>query len=87
MKSFTDNTADANTLYKYLISGESNCAGNVVYSDTTSDFGFRLAFGTINGQITYSGGSAVKGVKVTALAASGASGKSGGFNGTSFKFS
>jgi len=83
VKSFTDNTADANTLYKYLISGESNCAGNVVYSDTTSDFGFRLAFGTINGQITYSGGSAVKGVKVTALAASGASGKSGGFNGTS----
>jgi hypothetical protein len=83
VKSFTDNTADANTLYKYLISGESNCAGNVVFSDTTSDFGFRLAFGTINGQITYSGGSAVKGVKVTALAASGASGKSGGFNGSS----
>ena len=27
---FTDNTANANTLYKYLIQGELDCAGNLL---------------------------------------------------------
>lgn len=80
---YADNSADANTLYEYKIFGDLDCAGNVLTSDSTKDVGFRLAFGTINGQITYSGGTAVKGVKVTAEPASGASGQSGEFNGTS----
>ncbi len=80
---FSDNTANANTLYDYLIEGVSDCAGNILYSNTTKDIGFRLAFGTVNGQVTYDGGTAVEGVKVVAEAASGVSGTSGGFNGIS----
>ncbi|KAA3645258.1 MAG: T9SS C-terminal target domain-containing protein [Bacteroidetes bacterium] len=83
LKSYSDNTANANTIYKYLIQGESDCAGNVTNSNTSEDIGFRLAYGTINGQITYDGGTAVEGVKVVADATSGTSGKSGHFNGTS----
>ncbi len=80
---YADNTANANTLYEYLIEGVTDCAGNTILSNTTKDVGFRLAFGTINGQVTYDGGTAVKDVKITAEAASGVSGKSGNFNGTS----
>jgi hypothetical protein len=80
-KFYSDNTAGANTLYKYTIQGELDCAGDLKQSNITEDIGFRLAFGTVNGQITYSGGTAVKGVKVNAVAASGASGKSGAFDG------
>lgn len=79
-KFFTDNTANANTLYKYLIQGELDCAGNLLQSNTSEDIGFRLSYGTVNGQITYAGGTAVKGVKVTATAASGASGRSATFS-------
>lgn len=80
---YSDNNANANTLYEYLIQGVSDCAGNTLLSNTTKDIGFRLAFGTANGQVTYDGGTAVEGVKITAEAASGASGNSGNFNGTS----
>jgi hypothetical protein len=80
---YSDITANANTLYEYLIEGVSDCAGNILYSDTTKDVGFRLAFGTANGQVTYDGGTAVEDVKITAESASGASGFSGDFNGTS----
>ena len=84
-KSYSDLTANANTLYKYIIQGVVDCANNIDSSNKSEDIGFRLAFGTINGQVTYSGasGTAVEGVKVIAQAASGASGFSGGFNGTS----
>ena len=78
---YSDLTANANTLYEYLIEGETNCAGNVLTSNSSKDIGFRLAFGTVNGQVTYDGGTAVEGVKVVAEAASGVSGRSGGFNG------
>ncbi len=80
---YSDITANANTLYEYLIEGVSDCAGNILYSNTTKDVGFRLAFGTANGQVTYDGGTAVEDVKITAESASGASGFSGDFNGTS----
>jgi len=82
-KSYSDLTANANTLYKYIIQGVVDCANNIDSSNKSEDIGFRLAFGTINGQVTYSGasGTAVEGVKVIAQAASGSSGKSGQFNG------
>ncbi|MFT7084487.1 MAG: hypothetical protein ACJAV5_000193 [Vicingaceae bacterium] len=80
---YADNNANANTLYNYLIQGVTDCASNTLLSNTTKDVGFRLAFGTANGQVTYDGGTAVEGVKITAEAASGASGNSGNFNGTS----
>lgn len=79
---YSDLTANANTLYNYLIEGESDCAGTTLISNSTEDVGFRLAFGTVNGQITYAGGVAVEGVKISAEAASGASGQSGSFDGT-----
>ena len=80
---YSDLSANANTLYEYLIEGVSDCAGNTIKSNTTKDVGFRLAFGTSNGQVTYDGGTAVENVKITAESASGASGFSGDFNGTS----
>jgi hypothetical protein len=80
---YSDLSANANTLYEYLIEGVSDCAGITIKSNTTKDVGFRLAFGTANGQITYDGGTAVEGVKITAEAASGSSGNSGLFNGSS----
>jgi hypothetical protein len=80
---YSDQSSNANTLYEYLIEGVSDCAGITIKSNTTKDVGFRLAFGTANGQITYDGGTAVEGVKVSAEAASGSSGNSGAFNGTS----
>ena len=80
---YSDVSANANTLYEYLIEGVSDCAGNILKSDSTKDVGFRLAFGTSNGQVTYDGGTAVENVKITAESASGASGFSGDFNGTS----
>ena len=80
---YSDVSALANTLYEYLIEGVSDCAGNILKSDSTKDVGFRLAFGTSNGQVTYDGGTAVENVKITAESASGASGFSGDFNGTS----
>ena len=79
---YSDVSSNANTLYEYLIEGVSDCAGNTILSNTTKDVGFRLAFGTANGQVTYDGGTAVEDVKVTAESASGASGFSGDFNGT-----
>ena len=77
---YSDVSANANTLYEYLIQGETDCAGNIVFSNTSSDNGFRLSFGTVNGQITYDGGVAVEGVKVSAEPASGSSGYSGNFS-------
>ncbi|MFT6948572.1 MAG: hypothetical protein ACJARP_003006, partial [Vicingaceae bacterium] len=84
-KTYSDYTADANTLYKYKIEGIVDCDGDLDTSNFSENIGFRLAYGTINGQITYSGASstAVPGVKVIAEAASGSNGKSGVFNGTS----
>jgi hypothetical protein len=79
---FVDNSASSNVLYEYEIIGETDCAGAITSSNTSKDVGFRLAYGTINGQVTFAGGTAVEGVKVTAEAATGASGKSGVFNGT-----
>tara|TARA_B100001109_G_scaffold255893_1_gene262588 strand:- start:7710 stop:17348 length:9639 start_codon:yes stop_codon:yes gene_type:complete len=81
-KFYSDNTAAANTLYRYDIQGISDCAGQTVLSNTSSDQGFRLAYGTVNGQVTYGGGTAVEGVKVLASSVNGASGKSAYFNGT-----
>lgn len=79
---YADQTANANTLYKYIITGETNCAGSTEYSNPSEDYGFRLSFGTVNGQITYSGGVAVEGVKVNAEPSVGVGGNSGSFNGT-----
>lgn len=73
---YVDATALANVLYKYTVIGETTCAGNQIYSNATEDIGFRSPFGLVNGRITYSGGVAVKDVKVTVSSTSAASGSS-----------
>ncbi|MCB9197421.1 MAG: T9SS type A sorting domain-containing protein [Flavobacteriales bacterium] len=73
---YVDNTADAGVFYEYSLVGVSYCLGATYYTDTIKDIGFRSATGIVNGHIEYSGGVAVKGVKVNLESANGTSGKS-----------
>lgn len=73
---YVDNTADAGVFYEYSLIGVSYCLGATYYTDTIKDIGFRSATGIVNGHIEYSGGVAVKGVKVNLESANGTSGKS-----------
>ncbi|MEQ8910408.1 MAG: LamG-like jellyroll fold domain-containing protein [Vicingaceae bacterium] len=83
VKFYSDNTALANTIYEYKIYGQTTCGTATSFTDTIQDNGFRLAFGTISGQVAVSGGTPVSGVKIKATAASGTTGSSLYFNGTS----
>ena len=78
---YVDNTGDAGVFYQYYIVGEAICNNNSLYSDTTTDVGFRSPTAIINGQITYAGGIAVKGVEVNIEQASGSNGLSAQFAG------
>lgn len=62
---YVDNNAITGVLYKYTLIGVLNCAGFTRFSNVTEDIGFRRAFGTVSGQITYDGGIALKGAKVS----------------------
>ncbi|MES2691497.1 MAG: LamG domain-containing protein, partial [Bacteroidota bacterium] len=62
--SFFDYTAISGVLYKYTIIGVLNCAGTTRYSNITEDIGFKTAFGTVSGQISYQGGFALQNAKV-----------------------
>lgn len=77
---YSDFSAASNTLYNYFIQGVSQCGTQTILSNISADNGFRLAFGTANGQITYRGGTAVRNVKVVAETASGLSGNSADFS-------
>ena len=83
VKFYSDNTALANSIYEYKIYGQTTCGTATVITDTIQDNGFRLAFGTVGGQVAVSGGTPVSGVKIKANAASGTTGSSLYFNGTS----
>jgi len=61
---FIDNSSISGVLYKYTIIGVLNCGGFTRYSNFTEDIGFRTAFGTVSGAITYSGGIAVQNARV-----------------------
>ena len=61
---YLDNQAVSGVLYKYTIIGVLNCAGVILYSNPTEDVGFRSAFGTVAGKITYQGGTALQHAKV-----------------------
>lgn len=63
-ESFIDNNAISGVLYKYTIIGVMNCAGFTRYSNVSEDIGFRSAFGTVSGSITYQGGFALNHAKV-----------------------
>ena len=61
---YIDNYAVTGVLYKYTLIGVLNCAGTLNYSNATEDLGFKRAFGTVSGKITYQGGISLKDAKV-----------------------
>lgn len=91
-RSFDDNKTEAGQLLEYFLIGETDCGENVL---TTSDnenlnqatfgfakaVGFRSPQGVINGNISFSGGNAVKDVKVIVESSSGVLGKALSFDG------
>lgn len=83
IKFYIDQTSDANVIYEYALVGRSQCNTNTFYSDTIRSVGFRSAFGTVAGQVNYTGGIAVKDVKITAESTGGYTGNSLLFDGTS----
>ncbi len=79
---YLDQTANAGSLYEYLVIGEAQCLTETVYTDTLYGVGFRSPTAIVNGQINYTGGIAVEGVKVQFETATN-SGQSLQFDGTS----
>jgi hypothetical protein len=79
---FYDETASAGTLYEYMVIGEAQCLTQTVYTDTIRGVGFRNPSAIVNGQVNYTGGIAVDGVKVL-FETSSNSGKSIEFDGSS----
>lgn len=69
-----DFLALAGVLYKYTIVGETLCESSTVYTNVVSTIGFRSPIGTISGQVSFAGGIAVEGVKLSANSSSGNTG-------------
>lgn len=69
--SYRDETADAGVLYEYTLIGEKVCAANVIRTNAVSTIGFRSATALVSGQVTYTGGNTVEGVKVLVAPADG----------------
>ncbi|HZV45522.1 MAG TPA: LamG domain-containing protein, partial [Saprospiraceae bacterium] len=84
---YNDLYAEAGTLYEYLIFAESQCENFIIYSDSTTSIGFRRKQGTVTGQVTYSGGTAVEDVKISAESTTGIYGRSLSFPGGSDQIS
>ncbi|MEM6698864.1 MAG: LamG-like jellyroll fold domain-containing protein, partial [Bacteroidota bacterium] len=68
---YRDETADAGILYEYTLVGETDCDGDVLQSNVISTVGYRTATALVSGQVTYTGGNAVEGVKVLVAPADG----------------
>ena len=79
---FIDNYSDAGVLYKYTVLAQSQCDGTIVSSNVANAVGFRSPFGTVTGKVSYGGGIAVEGVRVSAESTNGVFGRSLIFNGT-----
>ena len=84
LNSYDDLNADAGVLYEYKIFGQLVCNGIIEKSDSVMSIGFRSAFGTISGQVNYTGGIAVKDVKISAESTNGNSGSSLSFDGNGY---
>ena len=69
-----DFLALAGVLYKYTIVAESQCEQTTLKSNPASVIGFRSPIGTISGQVSFAGGIAVEGVKLSANSSSGNTG-------------
>lgn len=79
---FVDIFTDAGVLYQYSVIAESQCEQTTIYSNVSSTIGFRSPFGTITGNVSYGGGVAVEGVRITAESTSGIFGNSLLMNGS-----
>lgn len=79
---FIDQFVEAGILYQYFIIAESQCEHTTLYSNVATTIGFRSPFGTITGNVSYGGGIAVEGVRITAESTSGIFGNSLLLNGT-----
>ncbi len=75
-KSTGSNWGRMKILYKYTIIGETQCESTTLYSNPAQSIGFRRPFGTVNGNVTYSGGIAVEGARIVAATTSQIFGKS-----------
>lgn len=78
---YLDYLADAGVLYEYQLVAYGECNNTIIYSDTASTIGFRASSGIINGEVNYTGGIAVEGVKVLVENVSGTNGYGFDFNG------
>lgn len=81
LRFYIDNTSDGGVLYEYALVGMVDCDNSTEYSDTIRSVGFRSPFGTVTGQVNYTGGIAVENVKITAQSSSGVQGKALEFTG------
>ena len=78
---FVDNFVEAGVLYEYFIIAESQCENTTLYSNVANSIGFRSPFGIVTGNVSYGGGIAVQGVRVSAESTSSLFGKSLSLNG------
>ena len=78
---YIDNTADAGEFYQYSIVGEVTCNGAFLYSNVSTDIGYRSPTATITGNVQYAGGVAVDSVQILLEKTSGNSGYAASFNG------
>lgn len=79
---YIDNFADAGMLYEYTIIAQTQCETSTVYSNPSQSVGFRSPFGTVTGNVTYTGGIAVEGVRISAESTSQINGNSLVLDGT-----
>lgn len=79
---FVDTYIEAGVLYEYFIIAESQCENTTIYSNVARSIGFRSPFGIVTGKVSYSGGIAVEGVRISAESTAGIFGKSLSLNGT-----
>ena len=80
---FIDNYTDAGVLYEYFIVAESQCENSTITSNVASAIGFRSPFGTVTGNVSYGGGVAVEGARISAESTADIFGKSVFLDGTS----
>lgn len=79
---YIDYLADASVLYKYTIIAETQCENSTIYSNPVETVGFRSPFGTVTGNVTYTGGIAVADVRISAESTSQILGNSVELDGT-----
>lgn len=81
--SWEDHTATAGVLYEYKIQGFGFCLDALLSTDDAlTDIGFRIPFGVVTGNVSFSGGIAVESVEVSVQNTSGPTGHSISFDGT-----